>query len=382
MTDAISQAIWVDSPDLLVEISKHFLSYPILAVDTESNSLHAYKERVCLIQFSTPETDYLIDPLALVDLSPLADVFDSPDIKKIFHAAEYDIICLKRDYGFSFQNIFDTMIAARVLGVREVGLNTLLQAEYGMEMDKHLQKANWGKRPLPEEYRAYAQMDTHYLFRLYVTLVERLKNKGLLDLAREDFERMTRICGGPTSTVEEQIWHVNGARELTSRQAAILLELLKWRENKAREMDRPPFKIISTEELVDIAFTQPGNNATLISRAHISERMADRFGTDLIHCVEIGQKRPPLRTPAYDKQDPTFRSRLERLKNLRKHLAGGLDVESDIVLPRDVLYQLAQNPPTGWQEFVERMQLYPWRLQHFGKDIYSAIFPTTDEGAK
>jgi len=111
---------------MIGEVSKE----PVLAIDTESNSLFAYRERVCLVQISTPTTDYLIDPLAIADLSPLAPIFDQETIQKIFHAAEYDVICLKRDYGFSFSNIFDTMIAARILGEQQVGLGSLLQNHF------------------------------------------------------------------------------------------------------------------------------------------------------------------------------------------------------------------------------------------------------------
>lgn len=375
MTDSHSAPIWVDKPALLLEAARLFLAQGSVSVDTESNSLHAYREQVCLIQFSIPENDFLIDPLALDDLSPLAEVFESKRIEKIFHAAEYDVICLKRDYGFTFNNLFDTMVAARILGVREIGLNNLLATEFDVLVDKKLQKADWGKRPLPEEYREYARNDTHYLKQLRDVLYGRLCEKDLLELANEDFKRMTRSTGSEPSTVEEQLWHVNGARDLTSRQAAILLELMRWREQKARDLNRPPFKVISSEELLEIAFTQANTIHALKQHAHVSERLTDRFGAELIHMVEVGQKRPPIRPPVNGKCDPVMRARIDRLKEFRKKAAGSMEVESDIILPKELLYQLAENPPAGWQEFEQAMALYPWRLAHYGNELFKAIHP-------
>jgi ribonuclease D len=366
---------WIDTPDTLLACAQDLLQQPSIAVDTESNSLHAYKEQVCLIQFSTDTCDYLVDPLALSDLTPLGRVFSSPKIEKIFHACEYDVICLKRDFGFKFQNMFDTMIASRILGIHEIGLNSLLNSEFGIELDKKLQKADWAKRPLPDDYREYARMDTHYLQDLRDRLAARILAKGLMDLAQEEFQRMTRVEANEPSTLENQLWHVSGARDLTSRQAAILFELLKWRESKAKELKRPSFKVIDAETLLEIAFTQSSSSSSLILRAHLSERQVERFGPEIIHAVELGQKRPPMRCPANSKPDQVLRNRVDRLKEFRKSAAAEMKVESDIILPRDLLYQLAENPPSDWQDFEARMGLYPWRLEHFGEQIFKAIQP-------
>src|SRR5512139_501768 len=150
---------------------------PIIAVDTESNSLHAYREQVCLVQFSTPTTDYLVDPLALQDLSPLAPLFADPGIEKIFHAAEYDLLCLSRDFGFKFANLFDTMLAARILGRNMVGLGSLLESEFGILLDKRHQRADWGKRPLPEDQLSYARLDTHFLIPLRNHMRQELQDR-------------------------------------------------------------------------------------------------------------------------------------------------------------------------------------------------------------
>ncbi len=152
----LSSPVWVDSVPALERMVVDLQKYPMLGVDTESNSLHAYQERVCLIQFSTHSTDYLLDPFPFENLDLLAPLFANPSIEKIFHAAEYDVICLKRDYGFTFTNLFDTMLAARILGMQAVGLASILEAEFGISVDKKYQRANWGKRPIAQALREYA----------------------------------------------------------------------------------------------------------------------------------------------------------------------------------------------------------------------------------
>ena len=187
----LGKPILVTRAEVLRRMVENFRRVSILAVDTESNSLYAYQERVCLIQFSIPGADYLVDPLALEDLSPLAPLFKFPGIEKIFHAAEYDLICLKRDFGFEFENLFDTMLAARMLGREAIGLGAMLQAEFGVKLNKRYQRANWGQRPLPPDQLDYARLDTHYLIPLRSRLKAALESNGLWQLAKEDFRRLS-----------------------------------------------------------------------------------------------------------------------------------------------------------------------------------------------
>ena len=162
-----------------------------IAVDTESNSLHAYRGRTCLIQLSTRGEDWLIDPLALDDISALGAILAAPEIEKVFHAAEFDLICLKRDFDFTVRPVFDTMAAARVCGYGRIGLGNMLEDLFGIRHPKKHQTANWGKRPLSASQLRYAQMDTHYLLRLRDALYAELKRAGRLDEAREYFADVT-----------------------------------------------------------------------------------------------------------------------------------------------------------------------------------------------
>src|ERR1043165_641820 len=179
--------VWVDQQNAFDHMVADLSAQACIAVDTVSNSFHAFRERVCLIQFSTLKRDYVVDPLVLQDLSSLAPIFANPKIQKIFHAAEYDLICLKRDYGFTFANIFDTMQASRILGYTQVGLDNLLSEKFGVKMDKRHQKADWGARPLSEAQIDYARFDTHYLFQLRDLLDHELHEKDRWEIAHEDF---------------------------------------------------------------------------------------------------------------------------------------------------------------------------------------------------
>ncbi|MGD2158908.1 MAG: ribonuclease D, partial [Anaerolineales bacterium] len=225
--------------DELKRLAAKLSEQPIIAVDTESNSLYAYQEKVCLIQFSIPGEDYLVDPLALRELSALGSVFSSAAIEKVFHAAEYDLIVLQRDFGFSFVNLFDTMLAARILGWRAVGLSSILKNEFGVHVNKHFQRANWGQRPLPAKMLNYARLDTHYLIPLRQRQYEELKANNLWPLAEEDFQRATHVNTPAPNNDRASCWRINGAGDLPTKQLAILQELCRYRDRVAKSLNRP-----------------------------------------------------------------------------------------------------------------------------------------------
>ncbi|HEX7594393.1 MAG TPA: ribonuclease D, partial [Anaerolineae bacterium] len=201
-----STPVWVATSPALDALRARLASEALVAVDTESDSLFSYFEKVCLLQISTRETDYVVDPLALAQaetgdvsrgIATLGPFFADSGIEKIFHAAEYDILCLKRDYHFEFKTIFDTMIAARVLGWKNVGLGNILQERFNVTLNKKMQRADWGHRPLTAEEIAYAREDTHYLIALYSLQLRELERLERLEEAREEFERLTRVESAP-----------------------------------------------------------------------------------------------------------------------------------------------------------------------------------------
>jgi ribonuclease D len=362
-------------PRALQAMAEAAAQEPYLAVDTESNSLHAYRERVCLIQFSTPQTDYLVDPLALRDLSPLAPLFASPQIEKVFHAAEYDLICLKRDYGFVFENLFDTMLAARMLSWPEVGLGAILEREFGVKQDKRFQRADWGRRPLPPYLLNYARLDTHYLIELRHRQHAALAAAKRWELAQEDFKRLLRVEGQPHEENLDTCWQISGSHDLKPQQLAVLQELCLYRDQMARAMDRPLFKVMGNKTLVAIAETCPTTLDELSQLHGMTPHQVDRHGQAVLEAVARGQQAPAIYPERAHRPDERYLNRLEALREWRKATAQALGVESDIVLPKDLLAELAQAAPQTPEELAAVMQAAPWRSERYGQQILAALNP-------
>jgi ribonuclease D len=340
-----------------------------IAVDTESNSLHAYRERVCLIQFSTERRDYVVDPLALDDMSPLGPIFANPEIEKIFHAAEYDILCLRRDFGYSIAHIFDTMQADRILGRKQAGLDLLLEEKFGVTHSKRFQKADWGVRPLSRDLLLYAASDTHYLIPVRDLLEAELEGRQRLELALEDFA-MACNGGAPKPRPESPAWErFRLRRDLDPREMAVARELLMWREKVAGRLDRPPFRVLDDDRVAGLARVQPATVEALHD-AGLGVRQIERWGKDVLGAVARGLERPPIkRAPSPSPGRPYLR-RLDRLKKWRKKAASEMGVESDVVLPRSLLLALAERGP---EALPEVMRLSPWRWQRFGEQIAHVV---------
>ena len=258
--DQLDEPRWISTTTAFNAMLAEIYKASILAVDTESNSLFAYTERVCLLQLSTRKTDYLVDPLT-VDINPLGELFAAPQIEKVFHAAEYDIICLRRDYHFTFNHIFDTMVATRLLKKPALGLAAILLEEYDVVVEKKHQRANWGERPIKPAMLEYARMDTHYLIPLCERRSTELKESGLWELAQEDFLRLTHINGSVPE--KPNCWSVAGRESLTPQQMAVLQGLVEYRERIAQKIDQPVFKVFGNSTLVDLARSMPANHAQL-----------------------------------------------------------------------------------------------------------------------
>ncbi len=345
---------------------------PLIAVDTESNSLHAYQERVCLIQFSIPTSDFLVDPLSLDSLAPLAPLFADPQREKIFHAAEYDLICLKRDFDFSFTNVFDTMSAARILGRNKVGLGSILEEEFQVVLNKKYQRADWGQRPLPSYLLAYAQLDTHYLIPLRNRLREQLVQKRLWPLAQEDFERLCHVNGRDPIPKEDLVWRINGARDLTAGEAAVLNELCLYRDEIASRLDRPVFKVMNDELLIALAQHLPLEKKDLL-RVGMTDRQIHRFGDGVLAAIARGMAAPPVYQPIHPRPEDDFLNRMEALSDWRKMRARSMGVESDVVLPREHITKIARHNPSDSPSLALVMEDIPWRYAQFGDEILRVL---------
>ncbi len=367
---------WVADPSTLERLVSALSSQPRLAVDTKSNSLHAYREQVCLIQFSVPGADYIIDPLVLRDLSPLSTIFYNPKIEKVFHAAEYDLICLKRDFDIILANIFDTMQAARILGYKQVGLDAMLAGKLGINVNKRYQKADWGKRPLSKEMLDYARLDTHHLLDLRDCLQIELKECGRWELACEEFVRLA--TGNGVAKPGLPSWQrVKGARHFSKQQLAILQELCLWRDIQAQKMGRPVFKVIDDGRMVSITEAAPKTQADL-QALHLTPRQILLFGEDILEAVGRGRKAAPLFRPLSNRPNPAFLNRLNALSGWRKDVAQKMGIESDLILPKAWMHSVAMQNPTTINELSELMPLSPWRLATFGTDILKILHPKTN----
>lgn len=368
-SDLLSLPVLIDSADQFAALAQDLGQQTHIAVDTESNSLHAYHEQVCLIQFSTEETDYVLDPLALDNLQPLGAIFANPSIEKIFHASEYDIICLRRDYGFSFAHIFDTMQAGRILGRKQAGLDRLLDEKFGVKMNKRFQKADWAVRPLTRDLLMYARLDTHYLIPLRDMLQAELEAQDLWRLAQEDFELATHV-NGSRPRAEAPAWTRFGShRELTPRDLTVLNELLVWREQVAAQLDRPPFKVLDDERLVELVKANPSTMEELAATG-LSSRQMEMWADPLLQTLARGLESPLVHWTRPPRPDDVYLKRVEKLKDWRKKAAAAMDVESDVVLPRPFLLALAEKGP---QEARSILSASPWRLEHFGDQILEVL---------
>ncbi|MEA3327598.1 MAG: HRDC domain-containing protein [Chloroflexota bacterium] len=363
------ELVWVDQPQELRDVIDELSAQDILAIDTESNSLYAYQEQVCLIQFSTREKDILIDALVLPDLSLIGPIFNSNKIMKVFHAAEYDLICLFRDYGFQFNFLFDTMIAARTLGYQKVGLGSLLRKYFSIQMDKKYQRANWGKRPLKPEMLEYARLDSRYLIPLAEHLERELRDHERWELALEDFTRLTQNIEVTTGTSEEDFWKLRGARDLTPQQAAILKSVYRFRKSIAEKQNRPPFRVFSQQAMVEIAKNTPKSQSCLAKLPSLNIRQVNRYGKGLIQAVTKGKNAPPEYPPHHKRLQDTVMDRIDSLREWRKMTGCDLGVPSDVILPRDVLNRIAYKAPMNLDELAAQMQDVPYRFNHFGGAI-------------
>jgi ribonuclease D len=307
-----------------------------------------------------------------VSFSPLGPIFSDTRIQKVFHAAEYDLICLKRDFGFNFNNLFDTMVAARILSRKEVGLGSLLDVEFNIQVDKRHQRANWGQRPLPDYLLEYARQDTHYLLPLRDKLEQQLEEKKLALLAREDFMRLCHVEANPENG-KMTPWKVNGVNKLTPQQAAVLQELCKYRDNVARQRNRPLFKVISDHTLHAIASTSPNSIEELKDLPGMTQHQIDRHGKALLQAVQRGLQSDPVHRPRNTRPDDRFLARVEVLKQWRKLKAKELEVESDIILPRDLLLELASHNPVDQEELGKLLNDVPWRRDQYGEEILMVL---------
>jgi ribonuclease D len=314
-----------------------------VAVDTEADSLHAYPEKLCLLQLSIPGADVLIDSLAEFDLGPLLDELAGHEL--ILHGADYDLRLLRRAYGFVPRTVFDTMLAARLLGYSEFGLSALVSRILGVQLEKGPQTADWARRPLTERMAKYALNDIRYLKALSDSLRRELADKGRLAWHKEVCARLVEDCANVQPADPDQVWRIKGADKLNRRALAVLRELWNWRDQEARQANKPPYFVAKHETLVALA------NAA----AHQQElepllppRLSARRREGLIAAVGKALATHPSQWPAINRSSgrrPTVaeRHRLDELRRRRDQRAADLGIDPTLIASRATLASLALN---------------------------------------
>lgn len=379
MRAPISPATYIDHDRDFRHLIDRLSREPLLAVDTESNSMYVYRERVCLLQLSTRAADYIVDPLRVADLGLLASIFENPAIEKVFHAAEYDLLCLRRDYGLTVTTLFDTMVAARICGHRAVGLDRLLNSYLGIEPGKSHQRDNWGERPLSPEALHYAQMDTHHLPALRDKLQAELTERGLLAEALESFAEYAAVPLVDHTFDPEGYWRIAIPRSMKRRDVAILRELYLLRDELARERDVPPYRIMGDNTLVSLAEHPPAAISDLKRVKGLGATAIARYGKAILDAIARGQKATPPRPPPRPNRYPArVIDRFTRLRDWRKERADQRGVESDVIISKEALWAIAERNPQSLSDLEGIRGLGPWRLATYGAEIIALLRETAD----
>lgn len=367
----------VSSQQTLLSLVERLAREPLLAVDLEADSLHHYQEKVCLIQISTPTESVILDPLAIPDLSPLAPILADPAIRKVFHGADYDIRSLYRDFAIEVQNLFDTMIACQFLGEKEVGLAAVLFKRFGAELDKRYQKADWSKRPLSDEMIEYAVRDTSLLIELYRQLTEELHDKGRLAWVEEESALLTavRACSRDAGPL---FLRFKGAAKMDPRTLAVLEELLRFRDNLAKARNLPPFKILGSDTLRQLAEKKPRRSGDLDGIAGLTAKLSNRYGREILEATARGLSLSPDQLPSYPHpqrfvKDLLKGERLKRLKLWREAKAKKLGIEAGVLVNNSMLESVAASASHGKQGIAAIPVMKQWQKEAFGEELMKLV---------
>jgi ribonuclease D len=354
----------------------------LIALDTEADSLFHYWPKVCLIQLSAIAgangsiIDFLVDPLRLKQLQPLGEKLHA--IEVVMHAAENDALLLGREFGFHISNIFDTQLAARILGWPRAGLAAILEDKFGVMSDKRQQRTDWSRRPLTSQQITYAALDTHHLLQLRETQIDELKRKGRWEEALDGFEQLASISVDAQPTEARTFWDMKGVRDVPREQHGLLSALWEWREAEAQRRDIPPFKIANDAVLMKLADQVPTSYSTLQRIQGIGDYTLSRYGDALLRVIRDNRTRRPPAYPPYRGRpesmlDDAQRSRFDALRAWRTQVAEQRGVALDIVLNSATLIEIAKLNPRSVGEMAGVAGMTPWKRSAYGEDILRVL---------
>ena len=388
--DSIAPPTLVQSPTQYIQFLKHVSGQPWLALDTESDSLFRYAPRVCLIQITAPTdppgkssipgadgvVDYLIDPLKLKELAELGEILSDDSTDVILHAAENDIFTLQRDMNFRLRRLYDTQLAARILGRQGVGLAKVLLEEFDVVSDKKMQRTNWGRRPLTPQQLTYAQIDTHYLPALRARQISRLEETDRLEEAQAAFRMLEKIEYRPPEP--RTVWQLKQIRTVAEKDMGVLQAIYEWRERYSSQADRPPFKVLGENSMIHLSQKRPHSLASLRDIPGLSTRQVSWFGKELLATVRRGERLPiPQRPTPVRKAEPHLtraaKKRFESLRHWRTEAARARGVDPDIVFSNETLLQIAACRPTSLAELEEIPSVGRWKAENYGDTVFQLL---------
>lgn len=372
MTGTID-AMWVEDEAALARLLERVAEQPAIAIDTESNGMHAYHERICLVQLSVPGLDIVVDPLA-VDPRPLGAMLADPRSIKVMHAADNDILALRRSFDLEVRGVFDTILAARALGWPRSGLGEILAERFGHAADKRWQRHDWSRRPLPREALEYARADTRFLLELRELQTAELDALGRLDDVLHACARLERLQPRPKRFDTEGWAKIDGARALPPVGRAVLRALYLLREQLADQLDRAPYRVLGNDVLRELATTQPVDARDVQRTRGVGGPAAHRHAATIARAIAAAQAEPEPEWPAAPpRPDRALRNRVEALRSWRREHAELRGLEPDIVLGKDTLHALAELDPPDRDALVAAEVLDAWELERYADAIVAAL---------
>lgn len=378
-TPAVHDAVYLDEPAELDRFLTDIAGVREIALDTEGASYHRFVDRIYLLQVSTRDRSAIIDPLPIGTPEGLGRLLESPKVEVVFHDADYDLRLLRQDYGWKIRNIFDTRVAAQLLGLKAFGLAALLEKYFGVKLDKKHQRADWSMRPLTPDMLRYAAQDTAHLLELRTILRNELERLGRLAWAKEEFERLEDTQWAAEDPAMSFL-KLKGARDLTRRELAVLRELVPWRDAVAGAQDRATFRVIGNEQLLAIARQQPQATDALLAIKGVPRGLVESRGSDLLAAVRRGMECAEAQLPRFPKaprwdRDPDFDTRVSALRTVRDAAAQRLDMDPGVLCSRDRLEAVARRNPGSLDEIGEVPELRRWQREELGAAFLAALAP-------
>jgi ribonuclease D len=351
---------------------------PTVAVDTEGASFHRFVDRIYLLQMSTRDVTAVLDPLAIGKPAALGRILESEHTEKVFHDADYDLRLIHQDYGWHTRHIFDTRVAAQLLGIRAFGLAALLERSFGLKLDKKHQRADWSMRPLPKDMLDYASQDTMYLLELRDRLAGELEAAGRWSWAKEEFERAEGTQWEVANGEDNGYMRVKGARDLDRRQLAIFRELVRFRDGVARELDRATFRVAGNEALFAVAREAPCTIEALTVIKGVPRGIAERRGGEMLAAITRGLEVPEDQLPKFPRaprwdRDADFDTRVNALRAAREEAAQRLGLDPGFLCAREKLEAIARKRPKTLEALAEMPELRRWQVEVMGAAFLRAM---------